>query len=150
MYRPWTIFVDPLFITSFRTHEGASNQPTYSTDINIIKEIKGDVKNQPRDTEKIWAPDGIRTHNPPCSRSDALTSELLRTRWRARVIFVGWTCEPHLAVTQSITSTTSNTLPYLKCLYCHMQLIAMLYPPLSKQEGNGMEPKCAPQLLLGS
>ena len=34
---------------------------------------------------------------------DALTSELLRTRWRARAIFVGWTCEPHLAVTQSIT-----------------------------------------------
>ena len=29
---------------------------------------------------------------------------LLRTRWRARVIFVGWTCEPHLAVTQSITN----------------------------------------------
>ena len=28
------------------THEGASNQPTYATDINIIKEIKGDVKNQ--------------------------------------------------------------------------------------------------------
>ena len=27
------------------------------------------------DTEKIWAPDGIRTHDPPCSRSDALTSE---------------------------------------------------------------------------
>ena len=29
------------------THEGASNQPTYATHINIIKEIKGDVKNQP-------------------------------------------------------------------------------------------------------
>ena len=39
---------------------------------------------------------------------DALTSELLKTRWRARVIFVGWTCEPHLAVTQSITSNTSQ------------------------------------------
>ena len=26
------------------THEGASNQTTYATDINIIKEIKGDVK----------------------------------------------------------------------------------------------------------
>ena len=79
----------------------------YSTDINIIKEIKGNVKNQPwEDTEKISAPDGIWTHDPPCSRSDALTSELLRTRWRARVIFVGWTCEPHLAVTQSITSNT--------------------------------------------
>ena len=26
---------------------------------------------------------------------DALTSELLRTRWGARVIFVGRTCEPH-------------------------------------------------------
>ena len=25
------------------THEGASNQPTYATDINIIKEIKGEV-----------------------------------------------------------------------------------------------------------
>ena len=25
------------------THEGASNQPTYATDISIIKEIKGDV-----------------------------------------------------------------------------------------------------------
>ena len=37
---------------------------------------------------------------------DALTSELLRTRWRTRVIFVGWTCEQHLAVTQSITSNT--------------------------------------------
>ena len=49
------------------------------------------------DTEKIWAPDGIRTHDPRCHRSDALTSELLRTCWRARVIFVGWTCEPHLA-----------------------------------------------------
>ena len=30
--------------------------------------------------------------------SDALTSELLRTHWRARVIFVGWTCEPHHTV----------------------------------------------------
>ena len=59
-----------------------------------------------RGHRKIWAPDGIRTHDPPCSRSDALTSELLRTRWRAKVIFVGWTCEPHLAVTQSITSNT--------------------------------------------
>ena len=29
------------------THEGASNQPTYATDINVIKEIKGDVENQP-------------------------------------------------------------------------------------------------------
>ena len=53
--------------------------------IIIIKEIKGDVK--------------IRTHDPLCCRSAALTSELLRTRWRARVIFVGWTCEPHHAVT---------------------------------------------------
>ena len=25
----------------------SSNQPTYATDINIIKETKGDVKNQP-------------------------------------------------------------------------------------------------------
>ena len=55
--------------------------------IFIIKEIKGDVKNQPyEDREKIRAPDGIRTHDPPCSRSDALSSELLRTRWRARVV----------------------------------------------------------------
>ena len=72
-----------------------------------MKEIKGGVKNQPyEDTEKIWAPDGIRTHDPSCSRSDALTSELLRTRRWARIISVGWTCEPHLAVTQSITSNT--------------------------------------------
>ena len=29
-----------------------------------MKEIKGDVKNQSyEDTEKIWAPDGIRTHD---------------------------------------------------------------------------------------
>ena len=33
-------------------------------------------------------------------------SELLRTCWRARVIFVGWTCEPHLVVTKSIASNT--------------------------------------------
>ena len=56
--------------------------------------------------KKIWAPDGIQTHDPPCSRSDALTSELLKTRWRARVVFAGWTTEPHLTVTQSITSNT--------------------------------------------
>ena len=31
----------------------------------MIKRIKGDVKNQPKeDTEKILAPDGIRTHDP--------------------------------------------------------------------------------------
>ena len=35
-------------------------QLTYVTDISIIKEIKGDVKNRWEDTEKIWAPDGIR------------------------------------------------------------------------------------------
>ena len=30
--------------------------------------IKEDVKNQPwEDTEKIWAPKGIRTHDPLCS-----------------------------------------------------------------------------------
>ena len=40
-------------------------------------------------TEKIWAPDGIWIHDPPCSRSDALTSDLPRTRWWARVIFSG-------------------------------------------------------------
>ena len=62
--------------------------------------------NHIRTQKKICAPDGIRTHDPSCSRSDALTSELLKTRWRARVIFVGWTCEPHDAVTQSITSNT--------------------------------------------
>ena len=40
-------------------------------------------------------------------RSDALIFELLRTRWRARVIFVGWTWEPHHhTVTQFITSNT--------------------------------------------
>ena len=50
----------------------------------------------------------IRGHrkNLSPSRSDALTSELLRTRLRARVIFVGRTCVPHLAVTQSITGNT--------------------------------------------
>ena len=53
---------------------------TYATDINIVKEIKGDVKNQPlEDTEKIWAPDGIRTHDPLCSRSDAPWSNLWAT-----------------------------------------------------------------------
>ena len=51
-------------------------------------------------------PAGVWTRDLPCSRSDALTSELLRTRCRARVFFVGWTCLPHLAVTQSITSNT--------------------------------------------
>ena len=35
-------------------------QLIYVTDISIIKEIKGDVKNRWEDTEKIWAPDGIR------------------------------------------------------------------------------------------
>ena len=35
--------------------------------------------------KKIWAPDEIRTYDPPCSRSDALTIELLRTRYRAKV-----------------------------------------------------------------
>ena len=80
---------------------------TYATDINIIKENKGRCKESTiRGHRKNLSPDGIRTHDPPCSRSDTLTSELLRTRWRARVIFVGWTCEPHLAVTQSITSNT--------------------------------------------
>ena len=34
-------------------------------------------------------PDGIPTHDPLVSRSDALTIKLLRTRWRARVIFAG-------------------------------------------------------------
>ena len=30
--------------------------------------IKEDVKNQPwEDTEKTWAPNGIRTHDPLCS-----------------------------------------------------------------------------------
>ena len=33
-----------------------------------------------RGHRKNLALDGIRTHDPPCSRSDALTSELLRTR----------------------------------------------------------------------
>ena len=32
------------------THEGASNQLTYATD--IIKEIKEDVKNQPKEERK--------------------------------------------------------------------------------------------------
>ena len=55
----------------------------------IIKEIKGDVKDRPQeDTEKIRAPDGIRTHDHPCSRSDALTSGLLRIRWRARCLMM--------------------------------------------------------------
>ena len=27
--------------------EPPTNQPTYATDINIVKEIKGDAKNQP-------------------------------------------------------------------------------------------------------
>ena len=31
-----------------------------------------------------------------------LASELLT--WRARVIFVGWTCEPHLAVMDCVTA----------------------------------------------
>ena len=43
-------------------YEKASNQPTYATDISIIKEIKGDVKNGLRDcvmrfaspTQKKW------------------------------------------------------------------------------------------------
>ena len=48
---------------------------------------------------------GIRTHDPPCSRSDALTSELLRTRWQSRVIFLGWICEPHLAVMDCVTAS---------------------------------------------
>ena len=37
----------------------------------------------------MGAPDGIRTHDPPCSRSDALTSELLRTRWLVGGSFMG-------------------------------------------------------------
>ena len=44
---------------------------------------------------------GFEPGDPPCSRSDALTSELQKTRWRERVIFVDWTCELHLVVTQS-------------------------------------------------
>ena len=36
-----------LLIFVLLMHEGASNQPTYATDINTIKEIKGDGKNQP-------------------------------------------------------------------------------------------------------
>ena len=34
---------------------------------------------------KIQAPDGIPTHNPPWSSTDALTIELLETLWWARV-----------------------------------------------------------------
>ena len=77
------------------------------------------------------APDEIRTHDPPCSRSDALTSELLRTRWRARVIFVGWTCELHLAVIQSITS---NTL-----LANESSVAQRLEHPIYNTEGRGFE-----------
>ena len=32
-------------------------------------------------TQKYLSPDGIQTHHPPCSGLDALTSELLGTRW---------------------------------------------------------------------
>ncbi len=34
-----------------------------------------------------------------CLRTDALTTELLETRWRARVNLVGWTYELHHAAT---------------------------------------------------
>ena len=61
------------------THEGASNQPTYATDINIIKEIKGDVKNQPQeDTEKKSEPQmGFESniHYPPTIRAKGPLSE---------------------------------------------------------------------------
>ena len=47
---------------------------------------------------------------------DALTSELLRTRWRARAIFVGWTCEPHLAVTHiSLFPLINKIILYQSC-----------------------------------
>ena len=49
-------------------------------DINIIKKIMGEVKNRHKRAQKKYEPYYvIRTHDPPCSRSDALTSELLRT-----------------------------------------------------------------------
>ena len=53
------------------------------------------MKNQPQEgIEKFWTPDGIRTHDPPCSNH-----WVLRTRWRAsRSLFLGWTYEPHRGV----------------------------------------------------
>ena len=54
-----------------------------------IKQIKGDVKNQPyEDTEKIWSPDGFRTHDPPCSKSNSIRLNLFpyETWQQARVI----------------------------------------------------------------
>ena len=60
-----------------------------------------------------------------------LTSELLCmwTRWRARVIFVGWTCEPHLAVAQSITSkifSVSSQKKSLKVDTLHLPSVSFL------------------------
>ena len=59
---------------------------------NFIKEMKGDVKNQPyEDTEKFWAPDGIRTHDPLCSRSDATDINISGIGWLVRGSLMGET-----------------------------------------------------------
>ena len=60
-----------------------------------------------------------------------LAIELLRTRWRARVILVGWTCEPHHAVTQYITSNTLR----LNCIYA-VTLIARNVSPMKEPPTN--------------
>ena len=91
---------------------------------NILKKIKGDVKNKPQeDTEKIWAQDRIRTHDP------------LRTRWRARVIFLahGWRSHAmgfwrHSNGTRSLTHSLTHSI--LINLFIKVKLNTSLLPPL--------------------
>ena len=47
--------------------------------------MKGVTIEPTGNSEKIRAPDGIRTHDPLWSSTDALTTELLETLWWARV-----------------------------------------------------------------
>ena len=60
----------------------------------IVKFFKNSCQESTiRGHRKNLSPRWDSNHDPLCSRSDALTIELLRARWRARVIFVGWTYE---------------------------------------------------------
>ena len=61
----------------------------------------------------------------------------MRTGWRARVIFVGWTWELHHAVTQSITSSTLR----LNCIDHTVTLIVRNVSPMKEPPTNQPMPQ---------
>ena len=66
-----------------------------------------------------------------------LTSELLRTHWRARVIFVDWACEPHLAVMDGVTARCGSQVQPTKMTLARQRVLSSSEARASDLEHGG-------------